>query len=203
MTDPEARTHRRVAEIERRQARPVDPDRGSTALLVIDMQEFFDDIALAIVPMVNELIASARAAGVPVIFTRHGHRDLARDGGVLAGWWHDDLAMVDTPPWQLIGTLDVRAADPIVDKTRYSAFYGTWLEAYLRRTGVTDLVICGVMTNCCCETTARDAFMRDFRVFVSDDATAAESADLHVASLTGIAYACGVVASTQRITAAL
>ena len=107
--------------------------------------------------------------------------------------------MVGTPPWELLDALDVRDGDPVLDKTRYSAFYGTWLEAHLRRTGVRDLVLCGVMTSCCIETTARDAFMRDFRVFVAADATATATAELHVASLRSMAYACAVVRATDDL----
>lgn len=97
------------------------PEPARTALVVIDMQRFFDDIAAPIVPTVNQLIEVARAGGRPVLFTRHGHHNLATDGGVLADWWADDLAMVGTPPWELTDALDVRDDDPVLDKTRYSA----------------------------------------------------------------------------------
>lgn len=107
--------------------------------------------------------------------------------------------MVDSPPWQIIPDLDLRADDQIVDKTRYSAFYGTWLEAYLRRTGVEQVVICGVMTNCCCESTARDAFMRDLDVFVVADAMATETRDLHAASLASMAHACSSVLQVDEL----
>jgi nicotinamidase-related amidase len=94
------------------QVRPYNHDRrpsaGSSALLVIDMQEFFSDIALAIVPGIGRLVAAARAAGRPVIFTRHGHRNLRADGGALAAWWGDNLAMVGTPAWQIVAGLAPR-----------------------------------------------------------------------------------------------
>lgn len=179
------------------------PAPGSTALLVIDMQEFFSDIARPIVANVGELVAAARLADAPVVFTRHGHHDLAVDGGVLADWWDHDLAMVGTPEWQVLTELAPGDDDVIIDKQRYSAFFGTNLDNILRDAGVTDLVICGVMTNCCCETTARDAFMRDYRVWVVADACAAENADLHESSLKGLAYACAVITWTDEAVEAI
>ncbi|MEI8082144.1 MAG: isochorismatase family protein [Actinomycetes bacterium] len=185
------------------QVRPYNHDRrpspASAALLVIDMQEFFSDIAQAIVPAIGRLVAAARTAGCPVIFTRHGHRDLLVDGGALAAWWGEDLAMVGTPAWQIISGLAPRPGDPVIDKHHYSAFFGTGLDLVLEPLPVTDLIICGVMTNCCCETTARDAFMRDYRVFVAADGTAATNTDLHVSSLKGMAYACASIVAVDDL----
>jgi nicotinamidase-related amidase len=177
------------------------PAVGTTALLVIDMQEHFGDISESVAPNVAELVAAARLAGMPVVFTRHGHHDLATDGGRLAQWWDGDLAMVGTPAWQLLRALTPQDDDVVIDKERYSAFYGTVLDDVLRGEGITDLIICGVMTNCCCETTARDAFMRDYRVFVVADATATADSHLHVASLTGMAYSCAIIKWTDAIVA--
>ena len=94
---------------------------------------------------------------------------------------------------------DLTAApdDAIVDKTPYSAFFGTDLEDKLRLEGVEDLIMCGVMTNLCCETTARDAFVRDYRVFFVADATAASNDDLHVASLKNLAYGFAYIVTTE------
>ena len=178
-------------------------DRQRAALLVIDMQEFFNDIGQAIVPSVASLIQAARQGGVPVIFTRHGHHDLAVDGGVLAPWWDFDLSMYGTPQWQIMSGLQPDAGDFIVDKTRYSAFFGTGLGEYLSSHGIRDLVISGVMTNCCCETTAREGFMRDYRIFVAADGTATEHAALHISSLKGMAYACAYINSVASLVASL
>jgi nicotinamidase-related amidase len=170
-------------------------------MLVIDMQEHFGAVSAAVAPNVGELVAAARLARVPVIFTRHGHHDLAIDGGRLASWWDGDLAMVGTPPWQLLRSLTPQDDDVVIDKQRYSAFFGTNLDDVLRGEGITDLIICGVMTNCCCETTARDAFMRDYRVFVVADATATADDDLHLSSLKGLAYSCAIIKWTDSVVA--
>lgn len=179
------------------------PDPKSVALIVVDMQEFFDDIGTGIAANVGELVAAAHLAEVPVVFTRHGHHDLAVDGGVLADWWGGDLAMVGTAPWQIMASLTPAEDDIVIDKHRYSAFYDTDLDERLRERGVRDVVIAGVMTNCCCETTAREAFMRDYRVFVVADATATANDDLHVSSLKGMAYSCAIITWTDDVVAAI
>ncbi|MBO0880519.1 MAG: isochorismatase family protein [Mycobacterium sp.] len=179
------------------------PDPARAALLVIDMQEHFADIATAIVPAVSSLVAAARDAVVPVFYTRHGHQDLAVDGGVLAAWWDGDLSMVGDADWQFLSGITPEPNEPIIDKTRYSAFFGTQLASLLSARDVSDLVICGVVTNCCCETTARDAFMRDYNVFVAANATAATNEDLHISSLKGMAYTCARVLTAAQLCDAL
>jgi nicotinamidase-related amidase len=133
-----------------------------------------------------------------VLFTRHGHRDPARDGGMLRKWW-GDLIRRGSRDWELLEGLGRAANEPIIDKNRYSAFFGTRLDARLRKKGIEDLIICGVMTNCCCETTARDAFVRDYRVFFVADATATANEELHEASLMNLAFGFAHVVRTEEI----
>jgi isochorismate hydrolase len=81
----------------------------------------------------------------------------------------------------------------VIVKCRYSAFTGTPLDMVLRSLGVEDLIIGGVMTNLCCETTARDAFNRDFNVFFLGDGTATANQELHASALRNISYGFGRV----------
>ncbi|RLA86221.1 MAG: hypothetical protein DRG31_00820 [Deltaproteobacteria bacterium] len=104
---------------------------------------------------------------------------------------------------RIMGELGPREGERIIPKRRYSAFYRTPLEEHLRGLGVQDLVICGVMTNLCCETTARDAFIRDFRVFFVHDATATSAKELHLASLMNLAYGFAVIVDTEDVLRAL
>lgn len=76
----------------------------------------------------------------------------------------------------------------VVEKSTYSAFRKTGLEEKLVEMGVDEVIVTGVMTNLCCETTAREAFIRGFRVFFSTDATATSDIDLHEATLKNMAY---------------
>lgn len=91
----------------------------------------------------------------------------------------------------------------VLDKTHYSAFRGTGLQGVLRAGGVGMVVIAGVMTHICVESTARDAFMRGFDVVVAHDACASKSQRLHEASLLTMSHAVARVHATARIVAAL
>lgn len=86
-------------------------------------------------------------------------------------------------------------------KHTYSGFYNTDLERHLKETGKTEVIITGVMTNLCCETTAREAFIRGFRVFFSSDATATINEDLHVSSLKSLAYGFAYLVNVNSLAA--
>lgn len=178
------------------------PERERVALLVIDMQEYFRPLAEGIIGRVRDLIEAFRRAQLPVIFTAHGHKDPQKDGGMLARWW-GEVIREGTFDHRFMEEVAPREGEKVISKRRYSAFFGTELEHYLRAKGVQDLVISGVMTNLCCETTARDAFMRDFRVFFLHDATATAELELHLASLKNLAYGFAVIMSTEELMQAL
>jgi nicotinamidase-related amidase len=171
------------------------------ALIVVDMQNgfchlegSFPSVGLGMegvdAAVRNAAIAvkQARAASVPVIFTRHLYRlgpadegpALIRDSpalalvnGLAAGSW--DAEVVDD--------LECHPDDLKVDKVRFDAFQWTSLEPLLRGLAVTRLAICGVVTNLCVETTVRSAFMRDFPVTLIEDACAAKTRHLHELSI--------------------
>lgn len=81
----------------------------------------------------------------------------------------------------------------------YIPFLGTNLEETLSEMGAKEVIVTGVMTNLCCETTAREAFVRGFRVFFSTDATATSSADLHDATLKNMAYGFAYLVDCKRL----
>jgi nicotinamidase-related amidase len=183
------------------------PRKGKTCLLVIDMQNYFQDLALPILSNIKESLDLFRTRKWPVVFTAHTHRDLERDGGLLVQWWGKASMEVFTPgrwEWEIISEVAPLPGEKVVDtKTRYSAFYKTDLEDHLRIHGVTDLVICGVMTNYCCETTARDGFNRDFRIFFLADATATDDPQLHQATLCNLASGFATIYTTKELLEAL
>lgn len=146
-------------------------DRGSAATLGFDITQCKESIGPCLT-----LIEAARSAGVPVIFTRLKYRKDYRDGGVLTQELLPALAeskCCADGTWdaELIDEMAPRESDFVVDKNRYSAFYGTPLESILTSLDIRSLVICGVTTNVCVETTARDAGQRDYRTFIVGDAT--------------------------------
>jgi isochorismate hydrolase len=185
-------------EINRYNIRRAWPKPDRCALLVIDMQRYFLSIARPILENVMSVVKACQSRGIITIFTRHGHKDVSKDGGMLRKWW-GDLIEYGSKDWELIDSLKPADTDKIVDKNRYSVFQRTGLEERLKRNEIEELIITGVMTNCCCETTARDAFVKDFRVFFVSDATATANDELHIASLKNLAYGFAHILSTEQL----
>jgi isochorismate hydrolase len=161
--------------------------KQQAALLVIDMQEFFREMVQPIIRNIKITIDACRRAKVPVIFTQHGYEDPEKESGMLDQWWSDHI-ITGSESWSLLHEISPGMNEKIVAKKRYSAFYGTDLESHLQNLDRKDLIISGVMTNLCCETTARDGFVRDFRIFFLVDGTATVSETYHFSTLRNLAY---------------
>ncbi len=185
-------------EIDQYNIRQALPKPGRCALLVIDMQQYFLSIATPILGNVLSIIEACRSRGIRIIFTKHGHREVSKNGGMLSEWW-GDLIEYGTKDWELIKSLKPPDTDGVIDKDRYSVFHGTGLDESLKSRKIDELIITGVMTNCCCETTARDAFVRDYRVFFASDATATVNDELHIASLKNLAFGFAHIVSTEQL----
>lgn len=176
------------------------------ALMVIDMQRYFVDpagraflpAARAILPMVVRLIEVFRTAGLPVLFTRHGHTH-NHVAPIMDAWWRGRLLYEDDPDAELVPDVGAREEKMIIRKQYYDAFRGTALAQSLNRLDVEMLVICGVMTDLCVETTARAAFMEEFQPVVICDATATKTEELHLAALKTLAHGFSYVATTGTI----
>jgi len=133
-------------------------------------------------------IEQARRAAIPVVFTRHLYRPGRADEGQALKQNSPALAGVDglqAGTWDadVVAELGCGPQDLTVDKVRFDAFQWTSLEPLLRGLGVGALMICGVVTNICVETTARSAFMRDFPVTLLADCCAAKTRRLHDLSI--------------------
>ncbi len=198
----------------------LDPAR--TALVVIDLQRaFMDDTvghavapaARDIVPAVNRLAAAVRATGGGVFWVKNTH-----DEHCLSEWsvahamatpeMRDKriAAMSEgTPGHELWPGLDVKAEDEIVNKYRYSAFLPGMsdLPQRLRSRGFDTVLITGTVTNVCCESSARDAMMTNFRTIMVSDGNAAMSQAEHEASLAAFYNIFGDVMDTDMVIAAL
>ncbi len=168
-------------------------DPARSALLVIDMQRYFLrpsshaylPAATAIVENVRSLAVAYRRLRLPVIFTKQAFLP-DEDAGLMGRWWGDVLREGD-PLARIIDALKPGPKDTVLRKSKYSAFSGTPLADILRASGVEQVLISGVMTHLCCETTARDAFSLGYEVYIPVDATATQSEELHVASLRTLA----------------
>lgn len=179
----------------------------TSALLVLDMQRFFLDrnshafipAAPAIVPPIAQLIDAYHHAHRPIFFTQHLNTD--NNAQLMSKWWRDLIRPQD-PLAPIIDDLDTSTGAVIV-KSQYDAFYQTNLADLLQANHITQLIICGVMTNLCCETTARSAFVQGFEVFFPVDAAAAYNADFHLASLKNLAFGFAQLITSADITRCL
>ena len=174
------------------QKKQLDYMPAKSALLVLDMQAYFLNpvshayipSAEAIVGGIIQLIKEYASHGWPVIFTQHINTQ--QDSGMMSLWWKD-IITAQNPRHQIVPEIHMSVGE-VIQKSQYDAFYLTPLEENLRGKGVTQVVICGVMTHLCCETTARSAFMRGFEVFFPVDGTATYNLAYHRASLLNLAH---------------
>ncbi|MSO66056.1 MAG: cysteine hydrolase [Alphaproteobacteria bacterium] len=140
-----------------------------------------------------ELARRARDAGLPIIWTQMTLRPDYRDGGLLTSTFRPGIReggglKRGERDSALLPDLDLQPADFVVDKQRISAFYSSALEGVLRALKVEGLLVCGVTTAQCVETTVRDAFQRDYAAFVVEDCVAEYSPERHRHALSAMAY---------------
>lgn len=202
---------------------PVDP--ATTAVLVIDMQNCFVENSpfaapggMSVLEKLNRLVAHYRDQGSLIVFARHalrpGRVDIGIMGDVLPAV-HNGVIDDGSPSAEFHAKLDVRDGDVILTKPRFSAFLATDLELLLRARGIDTVVIGGIATNVCCDTTARDAAQRDFKTLLLRDGTATfdfpdvagmgavSAADMQRAIMTTFGFAFGEVLSCDEAIAKL
>jgi len=179
------------------------PSLERSALLVLDMQDYFLSesshayvpSAPAIIPGIQAMVKAYYRHQRPVVFTRH--LNTPHNAGQMGHWWRD-LVRPDSPLSQISEALDT-SQGAIIEKHQYDAFYETPLQELLDEKGVTEVVISGVMTHLCCETSARSAFMRGFKVFFSVDGTATYNQGYHQASLLNLSHGFATALLVQDI----
>jgi ureidoacrylate peracid hydrolase len=204
-------------------AQKVEPRHA--ALLVVDMQNDFiapggliskdgRDISEAqkMAERLPALIAAARAAGVLVVFVRNVYS--SERNVYLSDAWLEQasrkraggytrIPVCADGSWEgdFYGAVRPEPGDPIVTKHRYGAFHNTDLDTILRANGIRTCVMTGVVTNVCVETTAREAFIRDYYVVAVDDGCAAYSREDHVMTLKNIDRFFGEVTTIAELEA--
>jgi nicotinamidase-related amidase len=188
-----------------------DPKR--TALLVIDMQNFYvGEIAsvIGIIPNINRIAAELRRKGGRVIWV-----GMSAGHGGKSDWpiYHDyfftrekgdnhrDQLSPGHAGHKFHADLDIQAGDEIVYKNRFSPFIqgASNIEDVLRAHGIDSLIVTGTATNMCCESAARDAMMRDYKVVMVSDANGARYPDDHLAGLTSFFQSFGDVRTTDEV----
>lgn len=199
--------------------KPIDPKH--TALLVIDMQNGWCNPGgamtragvdmsnqQAIVPNVCRLVQVCRGLGCTIVWCHQEH--LPEDITQTTRRIESHLAKRNILPAPR-GTWDAEIVDPLkalaqpedyhVVKHRMSMFYATTLECLLRMRAIRHLIICGVSTNVCVESTIRDAYFRDYDITVIEDCVASSFPDLHQATLKNVRIYFGEVASLSELIA--
>ena len=192
---------------------------GRTAVVVVDMQTDFASpegalgkggldmtTAQAALRAAERLANGARAAGVPVVFVglqtspetdslAWRERSRRRGGDPDAD---EGLCRRGEPGAAFEGPTPL-PGEAVVDKTRYSGFFGTNLDALLKGLEVDTLVVCGLTTECCVDGTVRDAFHLDYHVFIPTDACAAYDPEVHAAALVSLELNCAILVDTDAV----
>lgn len=213
------------------QPTPVMVPASALGLLVIDMQRDFlepggyasqlgNEVsrAAAVVPTVQAVLGGARAAGLFIAHTREGHQsDLADCSPLKRAHGGAGLRVGDAGPFgrvlvrgerghELIRQLSPEAGELVIDKPGKGAFYATELEAELAARGITTLLVCGVTTEVCVQSTVREATDRGIACVLIEDACGSYHPDLHAATLEMIRAQhgiFGVTTTTRQLLAAL
>lgn len=213
-----------VERTNRRQGRPhstLTLATSSTALVVVDMQRYFIEepfagacpVAREIVPNVNRLAGAVRKAGGVVAWLQMEAGSLADSNwSALRERYNETSARgrwenlrPEAAGFELWPDLEIEPTDLLVVKNRYSAFIpgSSHLDEELRGLGVDTLLVGGVATNACCESTARDAMMLNYRVIMVSDACAAASDVEHASALNNFYLFFGDVQTTEEVLALL
>ena len=197
-------------------------DMRRTVHVVVDLQNGFMEpgapvevpVAREIVPNVNSISVAVRRGGGRNVFLRmtvdsdsrlrwsnwFAHMHTPQGGAAVA-----DAFARNAHYWQLWPQLDVAATDHIIEKTRFGAFVpgASSLHELLQSHDVDTLIITGTLTNCCCESTARDAMQMNYKVVFVSDATAALTDAAHGATLENMALLFADVMTTGEVIAAV
>jgi len=179
------------------------PDWNNSALLILDMQRYFLSQSShayiasspAIVPAVVNLAKLYIERDLTVICTRHINKVGYK--GMMKKWWNqvitepDEMSKLTPKIFELSTT--------VIVKSEYDAFHETELPDILSQLGIKDLIVTGVMTHLCVETTIRSAFVRGFQPFLPVDGTATYNKAHHSASLLNLSHGFAVMTSMDRL----
>src|SRR5580692_924323 len=196
-------------------------DSRKTALLVVDMQNYFVKpghqgevpAAREIVPNINRLAAELRRRGGHVVWIRNGTRDTRESWSNYHGYLQKPeraerrlQAMdIDGDGYAYWQGNDIRPEDAQITKNRYSAFIrgSSDAEQHLHDRGIDTLLVAGTATNVCCESTARDAMMLNFKVALVSDGLATHTDDEHNATLSAFYGQFGDVQTVDELVQSL
>jgi ureidoacrylate peracid hydrolase len=190
---------------------------GAAALLVVDVQNDFcsprgasgqrgDNLMMvqSMIPRLLRFIERARAVALPIVYVRTTHSEWTDSPSWLYRQSQQKaLTSCREGSWgaEFYEGIDPLPTERVVIKHRYSAFIRTDLDTVLRARGVESVLVTGVATNVCVETTARDAYMLDYYVTLVEDCCAGFEPALHQSTCENIRRAFGLVARSDEIAA--
>lgn len=172
-------------------------NKDRCALIVVDMQnDFVREGAIMEVknakgqiPQIQRLIKCCRSLGIPVIYTQQITDAVFCPMEVIGQPWLKEAGMREgTEGIEIIDELKPEPGEHIIRKRRFSAFYQTDLEIILKNIRgmeqpVDTIIVCGTVTNICCESTIRDAFFRDYKVVLGTDVCSAHTPEAQAATI--------------------
>jgi len=172
--------------------RRIDYIPTKSALLVLDMQDYFLNkqshayipSAEIMLPQIKKLIDIYNLNGLNIIATKHIN---TKENAKMMGRWWSELITEENEFSQIKSGL-IEQNTIIITKSQYDAFYNTNLDELLREMGIEQLIVTGVMTHLCCETTIRSAFVRGYKCFFPVDATATYNFEFHRASFLNLSH---------------
>lgn len=172
---------------------------ANCALLLVDVQKyFFDPKSPLFIPDSSQIIRNLKkleetflSKGRGVYYTRHADKK----GGPMDKWWKNIMPLksefsplvLEAPP------------ENIILKSSYDSFYETDLEKRLEGDNVSQLVVAGVTTHLCVESTVRSAFIRGYRPVIPVDAVGSKYESLHINSITSLAHGFAVISTTEDL----
>jgi len=181
------------------------PDR--LALLIVDMQDYFlSEKSNAFIPSapkivdhILRLMEVCKRNDIPIIFTKHINTNC--DAKMMKTWWKKLIEKQD-PLSQIHKRFDTKNCK-VVNKAQYDPFYKTNLETILSEYKTEQILVCGVMTNLCCETVVRAAFVRGFEPVLPIDMTAAYNYQFHLSTITNLSFGFTMPVLSEQIFQAL
>ncbi|OQX94738.1 hypothetical protein B6I21_09060 [candidate division KSB1 bacterium 4572_119] len=178
-------------------------NRDRLGLIIVDMQEYFlKEMSHAFVPSafkligkIIQLINTCKRFNIPIIFTKH--INTKSNAGQMKRWWKNVIEKED-PLSEIHHMLDTNNCT-IIEKTQYDPFYKTDLEKILNSQKVEQIIVCGVMTNLCCETVVRSSFVRGYEPFLPIDLTAAYNYAFHLSTIINLSFGFSVPSLSDQI----
>ncbi|NHJ38744.1 MAG: isochorismatase family protein [Asgard group archaeon] len=175
------------------------------ALLIVDMQLYFTDkdshayipSSEVIIKPILKLKEKFHQLELPVIITRYGLKDDIKEKNIMIDWWNGSLKQSNS-----LAEINPLIKDDwaiTIKKSTYDSFYQTNLEDILQNKQIEQVVITGLVTHLCVETTARSAFTRNYQVFLPIDCIASYNEEIHMRSLKAAAHGFGIPITSQEL----